>query len=326
VLRATFLCLRIAFGARAWLGSAQLEERPMERKDRIDLMGGSLLVGVSFLLGLNQVLVKLVAVGMHPALQAGLRSAFAVVPVLIIAMVFRRRLSITDGSLPWGIFTGILFAIEFLMLFLAIDYSTVARVSVLFYTMPVWMTIAAHFLIPTERLTPRRILGLTLAVSGVVVAMWGRGAGENLLLGDIFCIAAAMLWAAVGLVARVTPMNRSVPEMQLLYQLVVSAIVLTPIAFVIGDQVRDLQPHHLGILVFQAVVVVGFGFSTWFWVLSKYPASDMASFGFLAPVFGVVLGWLMLGETVTIWIVAALILVSAGIVLINHKPKVPVVT
>jgi drug/metabolite transporter (DMT)-like permease len=127
------------------------------------------------------------------------------------------------------------------------------------------------------------------------------------------------------LVARVTPMNRSVPEMQLLYQLVVSAIVLIPAAALIGDQVRDLQPYHFGILVFQAVVVVGFGFSTWFWVLSKYPASDMASFGFLAPVFGVLLGWLMLGERITVLIVVALVLVSVGIVLINRKPKsVPV--
>ncbi len=296
----------------------------MERKDRIDALGGTLLVSVSFLLGLNQVLVKMVAVGMHPAMQAGLRSAFAIIPVLALALIFRRRLSISDGSLPWGILTGIIFAVEFLLMFLALDYSTVARVSVLFYTMPVWMTIAAHFLIPAERITPVRALGLGVAMSGVVVAMWGRGEGENLLLGDIFCISAAMMWAGIGLVARLTPMNRSVPEMQLLYQLVVSAFVLIPVSYLIGDQVRDLRPEHWGILVFQAVVVVGFGFSTWFWVLSKYPASDMASFGFLAPVFGVLLGWLMLGEEVSIWILAALVLVSIGIVLINRKPKVVV--
>lgn len=293
----------------------------MERKDRIDALGGVLLVSVSMLLGLNQVLVKVVGEGMHPAMQAGVRSAFAIAPVLILALIFRRRLSISDGSLPWGIFTGVLFAVEFLLMFLALDYSTVARVSVLFYTMPVWMTIAAHFLIPAERLTPVRAVGLAVAVAGVAVAMWGRGGGENLLLGDIYCIAAAMMWAAIGLVARLTPMNKSVPEMQLLYQLVVSAIVLLPMSYLIGDQVRDLRVEHWGILVFQAVVVVGFGFSTWFWVLSKYPASDMASFGFLAPVFGVLLGWLLLGEELSVWIIAALVLVSVGIVLINRKPK-----
>ena len=293
----------------------------MERKNRIDALGGVLLASFSMLLGLNQVLVKVVGEGMHPAMQAGLRSAIAIVPVLALALIFRRRLSISDGSLPWGVFTGVLFALEFLLLFLALDYSTVARVSMLFYTMPVWMTIAAHFLIPAERLNTVRVLGLAVAVAGLAVAMWGRGEGENLLLGDIYCIAAAMIWAAIGLVARLTPMNRSAPEMQLLYQLVVSALVLLPLSYLIGDQVRDLHLEHWWILVFQSIVVVGFGFSTWFWVLSKYPSSDMASFGFLAPVFGVMLGWLLLGEELSIWIIVALVLVSCGIVLINRKSK-----
>ena len=293
----------------------------MERKNRIDALGGVLLASFSMLLGLNQVLVKVVGEGMHPAMQAGLRSAIAIVPVLALALIFRRRLSISDGSLPWGVFTGVLFALEFLLLFLALDYSTVVRVSMLFYTMPVWMTIAAHFLIPAERLNTVRVLGLVVAVAGLTVAMWGRGEGENLLLGDIYCIAAAMIWAAIGLVARLTPMNRSAPEMQLLYQLVVSAFVLLPVSYLIGDQVRDLHSEHWWILVFQSIVVVGFGFSTWFWVLSKYPSSDMASFGFLAPVFGVLLGWLLLGEDLSIWIIVALVLVSFGIVLINRKPK-----
>lgn len=296
----------------------------MERKNQIDALGAGLLVGVSFLLGLNQVLVKIVAEGLHPALQVGLRSAFAIIPVLILALFLKRRLSISDGSLPWGVFSGVLFGVEFLLLFLAIDYSSVARVSVLFYTMPVWMTIGAHFLIPGEGLTKRKVIGLSLAVLGVVVAMWGRGDGENQLLGDILCIAAAILWACVGLIARVTPMNRSVPEMQLLYQLVVSAAIVIPYAMWMGDQVRDFEMMHLWVLVFQSCVIVALGFLTWFWVLSIYPASEMASYGFLAPLFGVLLGWLMLGEDITIWIVGALILVSAGIVLINRKPKVPV--
>ena len=293
----------------------------MERRNRIDALGGVLLGSFSMLLGLNQVLVKVVGDGMHPAMQAGLRSAFAIIPVLVIALLLRRRLSISDGSLLWGVITGVLFALEFLLLFRALDYSTVARASMLFYTMPVWMTIGAHFLIPAERLTTVRLLGLALAVAGLAVAMWGRGDGENLLRGDVYCIVAAMMWAAIGLVARLTPMNRSAPEMQLLYQLVVSAVVLLPVSYLIGDQVRDLHLMHWGILAFQAIVVVGVGFLTWFWVLSKYPASDVASFGFLAPVFGVLLGWLLLDEELSIWIIVALVLVSFGIVLINRKPK-----
>lgn len=291
------------------------------RKDRIDALGAGLLIGVSFLLGLNQVLVKLVGDGMAPTLQSGVRSALAIIPVLLVSLVLKRRLSVSDGSFPWGVLTGVFFAAEFVMLFSALDYSSVGRVSVLFYTMPVWMTLAAHFLIPGERITPQRALGLVLAVAGVAVAMADRSGGENEFLGDLLCIGAAMIWAGIALVARLTPMNRSGPEMQLLYQLVVSALILIPLAYLVGDQVRDFRPVHGAILGFQAFVVVGAGFMVWFWVLSVYPSSDMASFSFLAPVFGVLCGWLMLGEPLTWSVLVALALVSAGIVLINRKPK-----
>ena len=62
----------------------------MERKDRIDAFGATLLIIFSAMLGLNQVLDKLVNEGMGPLFQAGLRSACALGPVLIFALIMRR--------------------------------------------------------------------------------------------------------------------------------------------------------------------------------------------------------------------------------------------
>jgi drug/metabolite transporter (DMT)-like permease len=47
----------------------------------------------------------------------------------------------------------------------------------------------------------------------------------------------------------------------------------------------------------------------------------MASFGFLTPAFGVIFSWLILDETISVTILGALVLISAGIVLINYRPK-----
>jgi len=140
-------------------------------------------------------------------------------------------------------------------------------------------------------------------------------------LGDIFCTLGAMCWAAIGLMARTTRLNRSSPEMQLLYQLAVSAAVLLPLSLLFGPLIRDLQLWHLGLFAVMVIGVVSVGFLVWFWVLSIYPASDMASYSFLAPVFGVIFGWLILDEEIGTTIVGALVLVSVGIVLINRKPK-----
>lgn len=273
------------------------------------------------LLGLNQVLIKMVNAGLQPVFQAGLRSACAIIPILLFALIMRRKLSMTDGTFPYGIVCGLLFSIEFVVLFLALDYTTVARVSVLFYTMPVWFTIAASFLLPGESLTLGRIIGLGLAVCGIVIAMFDRmdGAVEGRLLGDFLALCASVCWAAIALMCRATPLKKSSPEMQLLYQLSVSAIVLLPLSYLFGEQIREMTPVLGWIFAFQVFVVVAFGFSLWFWILSVYPASATASYSFLAPVFGVFFGWLILDEKISLAIAAALVLVCLGIVLINTQ-------
>jgi drug/metabolite transporter (DMT)-like permease len=155
----------------------------------------------------------------------------------------------------------------------------------------------------------------------VIWAFAARGAGGGDLLGDIFCTLGAMCWAAIGLIARVSKMNRSTPEMQLLYQLVVSAVILLPISLLLGPLIRDFQLYHLGLFAVMVIGVVSIGFLVWFWILSIYPPSDMASYAFLAPVFGVIFGWLILDEPIGPTIIGALALVSVGIVLINRKPR-----
>ncbi len=295
----------------------------MDKKDRIDAFGAALLVGQSMLLGLNQVLIKLVNVGLAPVFQAGLRSFAAAFPVLIYALITRKRLSITDGSLVPGFICGVFFATEFILLFQALDYTTVARASVFFYTMPFWVALAAHFLIPGERLTVLRVAGLVLALAGVAWALLGRNdpVHEYSFYGDIACLVAAVFWAGIALLTRTTAFHNATLVMQLLYQLSVSSVILLPLAPLFGDLVREFTPVIAGIFAFQVLVVVGVGFLVWFWVLSIYPASDMASFGFLTPLFGVGFGWLILGEQVSVALLGGMAMVSAGIVLINRKPK-----
>ena len=236
----------------------------MERKDRIDAFGAVVLVTFSFLMGINQVMIKLVNDGFSPVFQAGLRSVCALVPVILYALLTRKRLSVTDGSLGPGIVCGLLFSMEFLLLFSAFDYTAVSRASVLFYTMPVWVAVAAHWLFPGERLTPRRLLGLGLAVTGVAWALLDKpGAAEGTLTGDLMCIAGSMCWAGIALTARLTRFSNAEPEMQLTYQLAVSGPVLLLAAPLFGDVIRDVTPLIVGLFSFQVLAVVAFGMLTW---------------------------------------------------------------
>lgn len=290
----------------------------MEKKNKVDLIGGSVLIIFSMLLGLNQTLVKIVNSGIHPLFQVGLRSILASIPVLLFCFIFKKKLSISDGSLVPGIICGSLFGIEFVLLFFALEYTSVARSSILFYSMPVWLGIAAHFLIKDEELNVKRVIGFVLSIVAIFIALFSKNKiGEGGLLGDIFALLASFLWAGIVLIVRKTNLKRSSPEMQLLYQLIVSSILILPISIYFGYFFRELNPLIISIFIFQFLVIVAAGFLTWFWVLSIYPASSMASFSFFAPIFGVMFGWIILKEEIGISIIISLLLVSVGIYLIN---------
>ena len=128
----------------------------------------------------------------------------------------------------------------------------------------------------------------------------------------------AFAWGAIALLTRGTRLSQVTPEMNLLYQLGVSAIVLTALAPLFGDMVREPTAIIYGVFAFQVIVVVAIGFSLWFWVLSVYPVSNMVAFSLLAPVCGVLFGALLFDETISGTFVLALGLVVSGIVLVNR--------
>ena len=294
----------------------------MNKKNNIDLTGGVVLIFFSMLLGLNQTLVKIVNYGIHPIFQVGLRSLIAAIPVLIFCILFKKKISIRDGSLIPGIICGAIFALEFVLLFFALEFTSVARSSILFYSMPVWLGIAAHFLIKNEKLNSKKLLGFLISVIAVSIALFTKNdLGEGGIIGDVFALCASFLWATIVLIVRKTKLNRSCPEMQLLYQLIVSSIVILPISYYFGFYFREINIGITIIFIFQAVVIVAAGFLIWFWTLSVYPATSIASFSFFGPIFGVFFGWLILKEEISILIFLSLALVSCGIYLINKNSE-----
>ena len=296
----------------------------MERKDQIDGFGATALIGMSALLGFNQVVISVTNGGMQPVFVAGLRSVGAVVCLWLWFRLRGRQVGLDRAHLGPGILAGLFFAGEFILLFTALDLTTVGRASVMLYSMPLWLALIGHFFLPGERVSGIKALGLVLAFCGVSVAiLWRNGTGgEGSLLGDLMAIGAAIGWAATAVVAR-TGLKDITADRQLIWQVLVSAPILLAVAPIFGPLLRDLLPIHIAGLAFQIVVVVTFGFTFWLWLLSRYPAAGVASFSFLAPIFGVLFGWLFLGETLGLPILLALVLVCAGLVLINRPPHVP---
>jgi len=285
----------------------------------MDVSGTVWLSGFSLILAFNQVVIKLTSGGLQPVFMASLRS-FLALAVLGIWMwsqniaIFPKRHNIWSALLM-----GFLFYFEFVLLFQALDWTTVSRASLLFYTMPIWLAISAHFLLPNETLTPKRILGLIFAILGVALALLDRPEeGEASLTGDIMALVGAFGWAGIALCARVARISEERAETILFAQLLASGPLLLISALFFGPFVREVDLFDGLGLLFQ-VFVASYGFLLWFRIIGIYEASSVVSFSFLAPVLSVALGWLILAENAGWNLVFALVLVTAGLILINRK-------
>ncbi|MEZ5799460.1 MAG: DMT family transporter [Nitratireductor sp.] len=160
----------------------------------------------------------------------------------------------------------------------------------------------------------------------MAIALWRNDhpASDKAFIGDLMALTAATGWAGIAILARVTRLSAVRPDMQLLYQLLISAPVLLFLAPYFGPLFREMTPVLWAVFAFQVLGVVSAGFMLWFWILSIYPASDMASYAFLTPVFGVILGWFVFHEQLTANVVLSLALVGAGIWLVNRRTRLPV--
>ena len=294
----------------------------MHKKKNMDLFGSLALVFFSILMGLNQVLIKLVNIGIQPVFQAGLRSLLAIIPVLAFIFLFKKNINFKYSTIIPGILSGILFAVEFIFLFIAIDYSSVARVSILFYSMPVSLAVLAHFFIPGEKLNYLKIIGLLFALVGIsLILNVNQGISKLNYFGDLLALLASFCWSVIAIINRSTSLSEVSAEIQFLYQIIISSIILIPISFLFGDLIREINFQILLIFCFQILVIFSFGFIMWFWILSVYSPSSMSSFSFLAPIFGVFFGWIILNEEITYLIFISLFLVCIGILFINLDVK-----
>ena len=287
----------------------------------MDAFGAAALIAFALHLAFNQVVIKVTSGGFGPVFQAGLRSGGA---VLVLYFWMRMRgvsMRVPRNAWAGGIAAGLFFTLEFMCLFSALDITTVSRASVIFYSMPVWLSLLAHVVIPGERLTGLKTAGLVLAMSGVAIALADRGGGTVSWTGDLLALLSAFCWAAIVLCVRLTPLSEVPPAQQLMFQVLVSAPILLLLAPLTGPLLREVAPIHIAGLLFQIVAIASLGFLVWFWLMTIYPASSVASFSFLSPVFSVILGWLLLSEDVAPSVWGALVLVASGIYLINRRPR-----
>lgn len=267
--------------------------------------------------GMQQIAIKLAGAEIPPILQAGLRSAIA--SLLVLAWALWRGIPLfgRDLSLRPGMLAGLLFALEFVFIFVGVEHTTVSRMVVFLYTAPCFTVLGLHLFVPGERMGLRQGGGVLLAFGGLVLAFADHAVGGS-LLGDGMGVLAALFWAATTVVIRATALSRVSATKVLLYQLTISVLILFPLSFAFGEHaVAVLSAPTFWAMAYQAVIVAFASYLAWFWLLTRYVAGRLLVFSFLTPLFGVLFGMLLMGDRPSPYFFTAAALVVAGIVLVN---------
>lgn len=293
----------------------------------LDGLAVSLMLGLCAIWGLQQVAIKVAAPALNPVLQIGLRSAVATVLLLVFMWARGERLWQRDATLVPGIMAGLAFAAEFLFVAWGLLYTTASHMVVFLYTTPVFTALGLHWFIPGERLNRIQWCGVLIAFAGLACAFSGslfvakeEVDASAVLLGDLLGILAGMFWAATTIIIRATVLSETAPTKTMLYQLFIAALVLVPLGyFVFQADAISMTPIAWVSLAYQSLLVGFVSLLVWFWLLRHYLASRLSVFSFMAPLFGVTFGVLLLDDYLDPGFVAGAVLVATGITLVNRK-------
>src|ERR1700716_3029613 len=278
--------------------------------------------------GLNEIAVKRALPDIPPMLQAMIRSAGGLLVLLLIARLRGVKIFERDGTLGAGLFAGLLFRLEFVLIYRGLLLTSASRAVECVYTAPFFVALGSYQFLG-ERLRAGQWGGLGLSFAGVALAIGVPQADvdANVLLGDLLVVGGGALWGATTLIAKGTALRNAAPEKALGYQVALSIPILGLAAWISGETITRVPgPLALTLMAYQAFWVVGLTFLLWFKLVQTYSASKLSAFTFITPLFGVVASYFIMHDTLTLAFGAAALLVIAGLYLVNRPdasgPKV----
>lgn len=254
-----------------------------------------------------------------PVLFAGYRFGVGAAALLLFCL-FKKVPLPSRKDLKWFVLCGILQTAYFnLAIQISLEDISAGLTSVLTYSMPLWLTLMAHFLIPGEKLTTRKTIGLIAGIIGMFFALDVRLGGSFWAM--LLALSSGLAWAVSNVIIK-RKLARCDNLQFTTWQMVAGAagLFLYSAVFEHGESRWGLMPAvYVG---FAGIVASAFAFVLWFHILSRAEAGKASVSLLLVPVIGVLSGILFLGETLRAGTVTGIVFVLIGIWFVNSKKPV----
>lgn len=277
---------------------------------------------VCALFGSNPVAIKFSLTGLGTFTTAGLRFTIAAVVVSVWAKVTGRKFALKPGQIRQLMVISFLFSVQLSMFYLGLSNTTASRGTLIANFQPFLTLLFAHFFLPDERMTLRRVLGMSLGFIGVAVLFLdAHTVSANVRLGDICIFAAVVIWAASAVYTK-----RIISNFQPFHLVVYPMFIALPVYWTNawlwdGQMFGTITPQVVVSILYQALVTASFGFVAWNGLLKRYGTVTLHSFLFIMPVSGVTLAAWLLGDPISAHILISMLFISVGIVVVYRIPK-----
>lgn len=290
--------------------------------DSVGLARGKLILAMT-IFGTIGIFVKYIP--LPSSVIACFRGFVGVLFLLLVTLITKSKISLKDikKNLLFLVISGVFIGINWILLFEAYRYTTVATATLCYYMAPIFVTIASPFILK-EKLTFKKVLCILTALLGMVFVsgIVGTGSLQISALGIICGLGAAFFYACVVL------LNKFIKDIsaydKTMTQLFVASSVILPYTLLTADvSLTALDAKALVCLLIVGVVHTGFAYMIYFSSIGTLKAQTVAIFSYIDPVIAIILSALLLKEKMGIFSIigAVLILGSTLFSELNFKKK-----
>ncbi len=256
---------------------------------------------------------------------ACVRGFVGVAFLLLATLIKKSKISFKDikKNLLLLVISGAFIGINWILLFEAYRYTTVATATLCYYMAPIFVTIASPFILK-EKLTVKKVFCILTALLGMVFVSGIVGTGSlQINVPGILCgIGAAFFYACVIL------LNKHIKDISsydmTMTQLFTASVVILPYTLLTADvSFSELDMRALICLLVVGVIHTGFAYMIYFSSISTLKAQTVAIFSYIDPVIAIILSALLLKEKMGIYGIVGAILILGSTLLseINLKKK-----
>ncbi|PKM75063.1 MAG: EamA family transporter, partial [Firmicutes bacterium HGW-Firmicutes-17] len=212
--------------------------------------------------------------------------------------------------------------LQYIFFYIGLANTTGVKAAIINATATFFTILFAHLILKNEKMTRAKIFGCLLGMAGVIIIQLKSGKIDSSfsLMGDGFLFLVCIASALGAVMTRIFT-QKSDSMILTAYQLMIGGVVLIVVGLMMGGTITQITIPGLLLLGYLSALSAA-AFTIWAMLLKHNPVGIVAIYGFMIPVFGVMLSGIFLGEQfLNLRILIALACVSVGIWLVNREAE-----